>query len=254
MCFFRFADPEAVVDEEVDIDEGEHLADPSHLQNNLAALKSDLTAVTNTVTGYIIGYTSASNGLYALGFTSGTGEKARPCDDHVCRPAWRLNTMNGCPHRCAYCSLGGAHFAMVNLEAYAEHLAERSYTALSGGERQRVQLARVLAQIWPSGRAPAPRWLLLDEPTNNLDLLHQQRLMETARRFADRGLGVLAILHDPNLAAAYADRVVVLADGMVQDEGSPEAVLTPARLRESFGIEATVIRHPRTDRPVVLPA
>jgi iron complex transport system ATP-binding protein len=79
-------------------------------------------------------------------------------------------------------------------------------------------------------------------------------LMVTARRFAQRGLGVLAILHDPNLAAAHADRVVVLADGMLQDDGAPEAVLTADRLRRSFGIETTVIRHPETDRPVVLPA
>jgi iron complex transport system ATP-binding protein len=139
-------------------------------------------------------------------------------------------------------------------ETDAEHLAERSYTALSGGERQRVQLARVLAQVWPVASDPEPRWLLLDEPTNNLDLLHQRMLMITARRFAQRGLGVLAILHDPNLAAAHADRVVVLADGMLQDDGAPEAVLTADRLRRSFGIETTVIRHPETDRPVVLPA
>ncbi len=55
-------------------------------------------------------------------FTSGTGDWTRPRRDHVCRPAWRLATMNGCPHRCAYCSLSGVHMAMVNLDLYAEHL------------------------------------------------------------------------------------------------------------------------------------
>jgi len=80
------------------------------------------------------------------------------------------------------------------------HFADRVYTTLSGGEQQRVQLARVLAQVWdecPHGS----RYLLLDEPTNNLDLAHQHAILRIVREFRSQGRGLLAILHDLNLAA-----------------------------------------------------
>ncbi|MEE4361738.1 MAG: heme ABC transporter ATP-binding protein [Pseudomonadales bacterium] len=133
------------------------------------------------------------------------------------------------------------------------HLAARSYLALSGGERQRVQLARVLAQIWPDQEDDPPRYLLLDEPTNNLDLAHQHALMRTARDFAARGVGVLAILHDPNLAARYADRVAVLKEGALCCDGPPDAVLTEHLMGETFGVESLILRHPDTGRPLVVP-
>mgnify|MGYP002713115570 CR=1 FL=1 len=107
---------------------------------------------------------------------------------------------------------------------HTDHLAERIYTTLSGGERQRVQLARVLAQIW---EGKASRYLLLDEPTNNLDLSHQHSTLMIARQFAQRGVGVLAVLHDLNLAAQYADTVLVLKGGRVLAEGKPDKVFTP---------------------------
>ena len=142
-------------------------------------------------------------------------------------------------------------------------LADRLYTTLSGGEKQRVHLARVLAQVW---RSPADagvdtdddgataRYLLLDEPTNNLDLSHQQAIMATARRFAEAGNGVLAILHDPNLAACYADRVCVIADGRVIEDGPADRVFKPALFKDTFGLDVTLLRHPARDRPVVVPA
>ncbi len=80
----------------------------------------------------------------------------------------------------------------------------RPYDQLSGGERQRVQLARVLAQVWPGPEARGG-FLLLDEPTINLDLSHQHGLLQTVRRFARTGLGLLVVLHDLNLAMRYAD-------------------------------------------------
>ena len=85
------------------------------------------------------------------------------------------------------------------------HLARRTYPTLSGGERQRVTFARVLAQETPL--------LLLDEPTSSLDLHHQEQLMTLARSLVDRGGTVVAVLHDLNLAAAYADRIVLLDRG-----------------------------------------
>ncbi|MCS4505118.1 heme ABC transporter ATP-binding protein [Arhodomonas aquaeolei] len=135
------------------------------------------------------------------------------------------------------------------------HLAGRAYPGLSGGERQRVQLARVLAQIVPApGRGePGGRYLLLDEPTNNLDIGHQQRIVALARRLARRGGGVLAVLHDPNLAAACADRLVVLAGGTVIAAGAPSAVLDRALMREVFGVRVRVHLDAASGRPFVRP-
>lgn len=137
----------------------------------------------------------------------------------------------------------------------AGHLAERRYPTLSGGERQRVQLARVLAQVWPEEEGgDGSRYLLLDEPTNNLDIAHQRRVVDTALRFSRRGNGVLAVLHDPNLAASHADRIVVLVAGTVWAQGPPEEVLTPGLMEAAFGVDATVHAHPATGRPYMLPA
>jgi iron complex transport system ATP-binding protein len=134
------------------------------------------------------------------------------------------------------------------------HLAERSYPTLSGGEKQRVQLARVLAQIADeeTDSAPENRYLLLDEPTNNLDLAHQHLVLAAARRLADRGVAVLAVLHDPNHAAAYADRIHVLQHGRTFASGTPHDVLTPHLMGSVFGVAARVLNEPGRDRPYVL--
>ncbi|HVU14063.1 MAG TPA: heme ABC transporter ATP-binding protein [Phototrophicaceae bacterium] len=133
--------------------------------------------------------------------------------------------------------------------ARVDHLAERSYLTLSGGEQQRVQLARVLAQIWEDTGA---RYLLLDEPTNNLDLTHQHGTLAIATDFARRGVGVLTILHDLNLAAQYADHVLVLKAGRVLADDRPNAVFTPALIREAFDIAVTVVPHPSLDCPLII--
>ncbi|AXQ29566.1 heme ABC transporter ATP-binding protein [Solimonas sp. K1W22B-7] len=126
----------------------------------------------------------------------------------------------------------------------------RSYTSLSGGERRRVQLARVLAQVWEP-LAEGPRYLLLDEPTASLDLAHQHASLTAARRFARDGNGVAVVLHDPNLALAYADTVSLLADGAVVACGAPAQVLDAPRLRSVFGIEATVLQPAGWPHPVI---
>ena len=126
----------------------------------------------------------------------------------------------------------------------ALHLADREVTTLSGGEQARVHLASVFAQLWET-QSVSPRFLLLDEPTASLDLAHQHQLLETAREFAQtRGIGVVAILHDLNLAAMYADRVVVLLHGAVIAHGTPREVLEPATIGDGFAVAAKVLPHP----------
>ena len=130
--------------------------------------------------------------------------------------------------------------------------ADRDLPTLSGGEQQRVHLARALAQIW-TPPADGHRYLLLDEPTASLDLAHQQRVLRTARAFAEQGAGVLAILHDLNLAAQWADRVVVMDEGQVHAKGTPEAVLTPSCIHEVFGWPVCVLSHPTRACPLIVP-
>ncbi|MCC2315316.1 putative F420-0 ABC transporter ATP-binding protein [Cellulomonas xiejunii] len=124
--------------------------------------------------------------------------------------------------------------------ASATHLAERPWATLSGGERQRVHIARALAQ--------EPSLLLLDEPTNHLDVSAQLALLGFVR-----GLGVttVAALHDLNLAAAYCEHVLVLSEGRLAAAGSPADVLTPALVRDVYGVDAHVLTHPTTGRPVI---
>ncbi|MBF0686710.1 MAG: ATP-binding cassette domain-containing protein [Cellulomonas sp.] len=124
--------------------------------------------------------------------------------------------------------------------ASAAHLAERPWATLSGGERQRVHIARALAQ--------EPSLLLLDEPTNHLDVSAQLALLGFVR-----GLGVttVAALHDLNLAAAYCEHVLVLSAGRLAAAGPPAEVLTPALMREVYGVDAHVLTHPVTGRPVI---
>jgi iron complex transport system ATP-binding protein len=120
------------------------------------------------------------------------------------------------------------------------HLALRKYPTLSGGERARVQFARVMAQIWEPVEFGA-RYLLLDEPTASLDLAHQHECLRRARRFAAGGAGVLAILHDPNLALRYADRATLLKDGRVLTAGTPAQVLTPETVQAAYGVAARLL-------------
>ncbi|MFS0703197.1 putative F420-0 ABC transporter ATP-binding protein [Cellulomonas sp. 179-A 9B4 NHS] len=124
--------------------------------------------------------------------------------------------------------------------ASAAHLADRAWSTLSGGERQRVQVARALAQ--------EPDLLLLDEPTNHLDVSAQLSLLAFVR---DLGVTTVAALHDLNLAAAFCTHVLVLAEGRLAAAGPPEEVLTPALLRAVYRVEAEVLTHPTTGRPVI---
>jgi iron complex transport system ATP-binding protein len=129
----------------------------------------------------------------------------------------------------------------------------RYYGELSGGEQQRVQLARVLCQVWMPVLDGVPRFLLLDEPVSNLDIRHQLMIMDVARRFADSGGGVIAILHDLNLAAMYADQVLALRGGEVAAFGHPHTVLTDTIIAEVFECPLRVGVPPSHGAPFVLP-
>lgn len=129
------------------------------------------------------------------------------------------------------------------------HLRERGYLSLSGGERQRVHLARVLAQIWDAGEQGC---LLLDEPTASLDLAHQQLILQQACKMAERGLAVVVVLHDLNLAARYADRLLLLHQGRVNALGTPWQVLSADRIAEVFGVAVRVEKHPLQDSPLII--
>ena len=130
-------------------------------------------------------------------------------------------------------------------DADALELADRYAEELSGGERQRLLVAMALAQ--------EPDLLLLDEPTLHLDLAHQVSLLAAIRRLRDqRGLTVLAVLHDLNLAAAFAPRVAVLDGGRVVADGPPDEVLSPDLVQRVFGVAVDEAHTPDGRRHLAL--
>jgi iron complex transport system ATP-binding protein len=150
------------------------------------------------------------------------------------------------PHLGAFAAASELDRAIVRRcleDAGLVDLADRDYATLSGGERQRVNLARALAQ--------EPELLLLDEPTNHLDIRAQLSMLRLLRELAHAGLTVLAALHDLSLAAGYADHVIVLDHGHVVAAGEPRDVLTPELIRAVWGVEAIVLEHPDSGRPII---
>ncbi len=137
--------------------------------------------------------------------------------------------------------LGPVEEAMGQTETL--DLRDRTVDSLSGGERQRVLLARALAQD--------PAVLLLDEPTASLDINHQVQMLELVTRVVGTDRAAIAAIHDLDLAARFCDRLVLLADGKIRAQGSPEAVLSSMELDEAFGIETASSENPVTGTPTV---
>jgi len=127
-----------------------------------------------------------------------------------------------------------------------DHAASRRLNELSSGERQRVLIARALAQ--------EPRVLLLDEPTSFLDLKHRLQIYEILSRLhRDRGIAILTISHDLNLAARYCGTLWLIRDGSLAASGSPEEVIVPSVIRDVYGTDVEVGRDPRTGSPFIIP-
>lgn len=125
-------------------------------------------------------------------------------------------------------------------------LADRAVDTLSGGQRQRVWIAMALAQD--------PAILLLDEPTSFLDVAHQIDLLDLLTELnRDRGTTVVMVLHDLNMAARYADHLIVLAAGRILTSGPPGEVISPEILREAYGLEARVLPDPSSGAPMIIP-
>ncbi|MFT3798859.1 ABC transporter ATP-binding protein [Microbacterium sp.] len=153
------------------------------------------------------------------------------------------------PHRGVFQRWSAADTARVD-DAMAKtrvaDLADRAVGDLSGGQRQRVWIAMALAQ--------EPRILLLDEPTTFLDLSHQIEVLDLLRELnRTDGTTIVAVLHELNLAARYADELVVMSGGRVVAHGAPTDVLTSAVVAEAFGLDAVVMPDPLTATPLVIP-
>lgn len=125
-----------------------------------------------------------------------------------------------------------ARIAQLAVGLDLEHLLKRNYLGLSGGEAQRVQLARVLLQ-----RGGEPSAILLDEPLSALDLRHRHQTLSLLKGLArQEGHAVLVVLHDLDLAARYADRVVLIGNGALAGQGDTDEVMQPERLSELFSV------------------
>jgi len=127
------------------------------------------------------------------------------------------------------------------------HLAERNFLTLSGGEKQRVHLSRVLAQLEYSGfHRDEPRYLFLDECTSSLDLSHQHQVFAKVKEFAQyHRIGVVAVLHDLNLAAQYGDRALLLKQGKVQALNKIEKVYQNHLLSHVYDFPVEIMQHPK---------
>ncbi|MBN8939800.1 MAG: ATP-binding cassette domain-containing protein [Rhizobiales bacterium] len=129
--------------------------------------------------------------------------------------------------------------ALTDVESFAERLVD----TLSGGERQRVWLAMLVAQD--------AEYLLLDEPISALDIAHQVEVLSLVQRLSrDRGLGVVVVLHDVNMAARFCDEIVALHGGRLIARGAPAAIMTPAELQAIYGIAMGVTPHPVSGLPI----
>ncbi|WP_294202556.1 heme ABC transporter ATP-binding protein [uncultured Chryseobacterium sp.] len=129
------------------------------------------------------------------------------------------------------------------------HLKDREYNTLSGGEKQRVHLSRVLAQLQ---NRIAHKLLFLDEPLNNLDVKHQYKVLETIKEFTQKANSAVVVLHDLNLAAQYADKILLMKSGRAAACGTPEEVFTAENISNAYNFPCTICEHPVSHNPMII--
>ncbi len=135
--------------------------------------------------------------------------------------------------------------AMLRL-LHLEPFVERPFYALSGGQRRMVDVAQTLVRD--------PKILIMDEPTANLDLVNEMQVLELVKAYTQqRGTATLLTLHDLNMAARYADHMILLKDGFVFREGPPSEVMTEENIREAYGVNVHIHTSSRTGTPMLLP-
>lgn len=156
--------------------------------------------------------------------------------------------MGRTPHVPPFAPLSQRDWQIVNQAMEATdvwELKDRLFTELSGGEQRRVLIAKALAQ--------EPQLLLLDEPTANLDLHYQLEVVELIQRLnKEKGITVLAVLHDLNLAAMLGHRFILMRQGQIYAMGDADEVLTTQNIQQVYGVPVIVTRHPLNGKPIIL--
>ena len=156
----------------------------------------------------------------------------------------RYPYFNSIPHKTDH---DAALKAMQETDVAA--LAPRDYNSLSGGEKQRVHLARVLAQL---DNEIENKLVFLDEPLNNLDVLHQHRILHTVKNFTERGNAAIMVLHDLNLAAQFADKVMLLKNGKIVAHDTPGKVFTREIISRVYNFPCTICPNPVNKNPLII--
>jgi len=129
------------------------------------------------------------------------------------------------------------------------HLKERDYNTLSGGEKQRVHLSRVMVQV---ENEIEKKLIFLDEPLNNLDVKHQYKALEIIKKFTQKENSAIVVLHDLNLAAQFANKILLMKSGKVSAYGTPEEVFTAENITQAYNFPCTICAHPVNANPMII--
>lgn len=156
----------------------------------------------------------------------------------------RYPYFNSIPHQS---DVDAALKSMAETDVVA--LKSRDYNTLSGGERQRVHLARVLTQL---ENDVENKLVFMDEPLNNLDVLHQHRILHTVKNFSERGNTAVVVLHDLNLAAQFADSIVLMQKGKIISHDKPEKVFTKEIISKVYNFPCTICLNPLNQNPLII--
>lgn len=140
------------------------------------------------------------------------------------------------------------------VETDITHLAEHHYNTLSGGEQHRVQIARTLAQIYEAEDCDlSGKILFLDEPTNHLDIRHQYRLMQTLKKLQQKGLTIIAVMHDLSLTLQFANHIILLEKGKKVGEYTPDELVASDDLSTVYKMKMTANWDSASDRYLLSP-